>query len=117
MRFLLDENIPYAAKEALLELGHDVVHVGESSLRGQPDERLIEASNRERRLLVSFDLGLSQAASGLATGLILIRLPKRLSATFVLEMIRAVLSERTESDLEGAVTVLSPGRIRIRLLR
>src|SRR2546428_4604461 len=112
MRFLLDENVPRAGAKWLGGLGHDVLYVPDTDLRGQPDERLVKACNAENRIFVSFDLGLAVPPSELRTGLVLIRAPRSFTPTLICDL----LAEAVALEIEGFITVTQPGRVRQRSL-
>jgi len=116
MRFLLDENLHPAAASLLKEQGHDALHVREARLLGQPDRRLIEFANQEDRLFVTLDLDLAISAGEIKTGLILIRLPRRLASRNLPSLLADALSKLSQADLSGKITVIAPGSIRSRPL-
>ncbi len=53
MRFLLDEMFPPIACAALVDLGHDAVHVRELGLDARPDAEVAIAARAEHRVLVT----------------------------------------------------------------
>lgn len=59
LRFKLDENLPRAIKNLLLELGYDALTVLDQQLGGQPDEEVLSICVSENRILVTFDLDFS----------------------------------------------------------
>ena len=54
MRFLLDENVPLLLNAALIERGHEALHVGLIDPRAG-DPSVLERARREERLLITFD--------------------------------------------------------------
>ena len=116
MRFLVDENLPRSAVSVLRERGHDVLWVPESSLRGQPDARLIEVCQEEGRILVTLDLGIPLLAANLRTGVVLVRAPGDFGHRQIAQLLEGLLSTAAADDLPGAITVVSPGRLRRRKL-
>lgn len=88
LKLLLDEMCSPAAAEQLRRRGHDVVAALErDDIRGLSDEAVLELARRERRVLVTFDVGdLSQLVLRFRTeerdhqGVILVS-PRRFSAS------------------------------------
>ena len=54
MRFLLDENVPFALLDALLARGHEAEHVARVDAQAT-DEDVLARAVREERVLVTFD--------------------------------------------------------------
>jgi len=91
-------------------MGHDVVFVGQTDLRGKPDEDLIGFCNTDNRVLVTLDLGISELSNRLTTGLVLMRIPRRVTSDVVVKLLRDLVSASGEDELRGRITVVSPGR-------
>ena len=54
-RILADENIPPALSQALHDASHDIRFVLDLGLQGAPDEAILEAANRDDRILLTAD--------------------------------------------------------------
>ncbi|MFN3387656.1 MAG: DUF5615 family PIN-like protein [Allosphingosinicella sp.] len=54
MRFLLDENVPFALLDALVERGHEVTHVARTAVQTQ-DVDVLALAVRQLAILVTFD--------------------------------------------------------------
>ena len=63
MRFKVDQNLPVEIAVALREAGHDAHTVYDESLAGIPDPELGVVIQRERRCLVTLDLGFGDIRS------------------------------------------------------
>ena len=115
-RWLCNENIPRNLVEGLRARGHDVVWIRETS-PGISDAEVLALAARDHRLCLTFDkdFGELAAATNLPAGcgVLLLRLQPRASAAFATETV-AILEAR--SDWAGHVSVLEPGRIRMRPL-
>lgn len=77
MKLKLDENIPESLLLDLAPLGHDVETVRGEALGGRSDVEVWKAAQEEGRMLITQDLGFSDArihAPGAHHGLILVRL-------------------------------------------
>lgn len=57
MRFKTDENLHPEVAAYLLKHRHDAVTVWDEGLRGKPDTQIIETCRRERRALLTLDVG------------------------------------------------------------
>jgi predicted nuclease of predicted toxin-antitoxin system len=116
MLFLIDENLPRSLTQVFLERGHDAVHAVEIGLRGAPDRAIWDRAAAEGRILITRDLDFPLAAVPRPQGLVLLRLPD----SFGRKQIRAIMEEFAETEdfetMPGRITVLSPGRVRTRIL-
>jgi predicted nuclease of predicted toxin-antitoxin system len=117
MRFLVDENLPFSLIESLQKSGHDVLDIAASRLRGASDEKIWRRAATERRILISKDLdfplwGLQPYPSGL----ILIRVPDTFSGKQITRLFTSALKTIRINDLKDQLTIISPGRIRVRKL-
>lgn len=115
MRFLVDENLPHSLTRVLRELGHNVLDVVEANLRGTSDEMLWQIAVREKRILITRDLGFSLPNLRPASaGVILIRIPDTSTSLTITNLFRNSLRTMKLKELKGHITVISPGRIRFR---
>lgn len=55
MKFLIDENLSPAVAKALVELGHDAVHVDELGAQGVPDDGIMALAAAQSRVIISAD--------------------------------------------------------------
>jgi predicted nuclease of predicted toxin-antitoxin system len=116
VRFLLDENLPTSAAEPLRQAGHDVAAVAGSPLSGLPDPAIIQVCNEQARILITLDQGVFQPPTQLKTGLILLRARNELAPILMPELLKEFISEASEAQIAGRVTVISPGLTRSRPL-
>ena len=116
MRFLVDENLPADVSELLRREGHDVLHLPHTAHRGASDEEVWRLAAREERIILTRDLDFPIPESPRPAGLILVRVPD----TFTRKQIVRVMSEFIVSaafdQVPGTITVVSPGRVRVRHL-
>ena len=112
MRILVDENTAGAVVAELRRRGHDVIWVA-TDMPGARDEDIAARARRERRVVVTNDLGYGRRAvlGQLPSGVLLIRLgPQR----------PLVLARRVADVLgrmgPGELLILTPGRLRRRRL-
>lgn len=117
MRFLVDENLPFSLTKLLRNLGHNVLDVVEANLRGSPDEKLWQIAAKEKRVLVTRDLGFPLLASyPLPLGIILVRVPDTFTSSLITNLLDNSLKTIKSEELEGHITVISPGKVRFRKL-
>lgn len=79
MRIKLDENLPQRLKPALQALSHDVDTVHDEGLLSQPDAVIVQASQRDGRVLFTLDIGLGDVRAyppGTHAGIVIFR-PQR----------------------------------------
>ena len=118
MRFLIDENVPRAVVEALVQRRHDVRTVWETGEGGLADEEIIAIAARDDRIIVTFDKGFGELARRpelpAPSGLILLRFVPRDPADAVNVVVRALAARR---HWRGYVSVIERDRVRVGRLR
>jgi predicted nuclease of predicted toxin-antitoxin system len=116
MLFLVDENLPVDVAELLRHEDHDVTYLPHTGHRGASDKEVWRLAAREERIIVTRDLDFPIPESPGPSGLILVRVPD----TFTRKQIAGVMSEFIASaafqEVAGTITVVSPGRVRVRNL-
>ncbi len=122
MRFLIDECVPRQLTARLRDGHHDVLDPRESALRGASDEALLARAIEEARVLVTRDIGLGSLAlrsleQGVSLGVVLIRLPAAMASTDTAATVEAaLLLADLPSDGLGVFAVISPNKVRVRLV-
>ncbi|MBI3609766.1 MAG: DUF5615 family PIN-like protein [Nitrospirae bacterium] len=115
MHFLVDENLPFSLIGLLRDAGHDTFDVAASTLRSSPDELLWMLAARERRILITKDLDFPfPQIRPYPSGLILIRVPDTFTGEQITRLFSKVLKTTKPKDFEGRITVVVPGRTRVR---
>jgi predicted nuclease of predicted toxin-antitoxin system len=119
VKFLVDENLSPAVAKALVELGHDAVHVDELGAQGVPGDGIMALAAAQSRVIISADTDFGALlASTRATkpSVILVRTlitqrPSQLAATVAghLDLIEAEL-------LSGAIAAFGKDALRVRPL-
>ena len=74
MRILVDENIPLMTVDELRALGHDVADIRRTKLQGISDEELWDIVLKEKRLLITTDMGFTQNRGQKHQGMLIVRL-------------------------------------------
>jgi predicted nuclease of predicted toxin-antitoxin system len=116
MKFKIDENLPIELAELLNQAGHDAVTVNDEGLGGVDDEVLLPVCHREKRALLTFDLGLSDIRSyppSRHPGLIVFRL-KSHDRLHVLKVCRDLLQVMQDEEVEQSLWIVEESRVRIR---
>ncbi len=117
MRFLIDENLPFSLIRLLQESGHDVFDVAATSLQGSPDEKLWKVAAREKRILVTKDLDFPlPQIRPYPPGLVLVRVPDTFTGPQITRVFYNALKKVKPESFEGHITVVTPGKIRVRKL-
>lgn len=117
MRFLVDENMPREIGDFLLGLGHDVLLVRDSELAGSTDDVVWAIAVEQARVLVTHDRDFPPVNPvQTPPGVILVRPRKNQRPAAILRLFAGFWAAVSENDLEGQVTVVSPGRVRRRPL-
>ena len=118
MRFLADMGIATSTVRALVEAGHDAVHLGELGLQRLADDQILVKARDEKRIVLTFDLDFADL---LALGLldfpsvVIFRLHDETPAS-VTPKLNQVIAER-EAELErGALIIIEDARYRMRHL-
>lgn len=63
MRFVLDENMSVAVVAVLVQRGHDVLHTRDHLALGAPDVEVADFVDRQRAVLLTFDLDFREPLS------------------------------------------------------
>ena len=117
LRLLVDEDLPRSLAPALRAAGHETADVRDEGLRGQPDTRIFQfAQERSFAVLtgdVEFGNELVYPPAG-HRGVVLARFPNDLPATMLVKQIVACVAVIADENLDGAIVVLEPGRVRVR---
>jgi predicted nuclease of predicted toxin-antitoxin system len=118
MRFIVDECLPIRLTHALIDGGHDAIHVVGCGLGGAPDTKVMEHAAAENRVLVSADTDFGELlaiASVIAPSVIIFRRAAR-RAEELASVLLANLDEIADDLHSGALVVIGEERIRIRRL-
>ena len=115
-RFKLDENFPRDAETLLRKAGHDVHTVLAEHLAGGADARVLDASQIENRILVTFDLDFSDMRlypPASHKGIWVLR-PHTQSIDNTLALLRGALLVLETEPAHGRLWIVEPERVRIR---
>lgn len=116
LRLKLDENLPGDAATLARARGADVETVRQEGLRGAIDAQIFAVCERERRVLLTLDLGFAdirQYQPGQGPGAIVLR-PHQESITAILALLDQALSFADTESPVGQLWVVEPGQVRVR---
>lgn len=115
MRFKLDENLDGRLAELLTERGHEADSVVAEGLGGSSDEQRFKKCVEDRRVLVTLDLDFADPlrfAPAKGAGIMVLR-PRRNTLALIRETLAATLPELERDQIEGALWIVEPGRVRM----
>ena len=113
MRFVADESCPGPVVRELIEVGHDVVVIAQVS-QGATDEEVLDRALKDNRVLITEDRDFGElvyAQRRSSAGVILLRFHNSVRRTKAATVVQAV--SEMGPRLQGAFTVVEPGRVRI----
>jgi predicted nuclease of predicted toxin-antitoxin system len=118
MRFLADMGVSRALAGELRHREHDVLHLSEEGLHRLPDDEILRFAQRERRVILTFDLDFGDLLAAGAFSLpsvVIFRLLDQTPASVTPKLLH-LLSERAQEIEEGAIVIVEDRRYRLRRL-
>lgn len=116
MKFKIDENLPAETCGLFREAGFDTVSVRDQELTGADDPDLYAVCQRERRVLITLDVGFADIQTyppATAAGIIVLRLRLQ-SRPMVLSVIGPLISLLALEPIEGRLWIVDERRVRVR---
>jgi len=116
-RFLIDEDLPRSLAEALRRPGLDARDVRDVGLRGHSDEAIFEFAVAQAMVVVTADVDFGNVLrfpQDRHHGIVVARFPNETPIAELNAAVVAAIESLRTSDLEGAVVVIEPMRIRVR---
>lgn len=117
VRFLIDEDLPLTLSSVLLQQGHECQHIIEMGQRGAADAHVFALAQERKAVLVSRDTdfcNVLQFPLGSHCGVVVVRFPSETRSRFVVDAVAQALASIEETEFAGALTIIEPGRTRIR---
>ena len=117
LRFIIDEDMPRSVGRALGERGFEAIDVRDAGLRGQDDGAIFHFAQEHQAVLITGDMGFGNIRHfppGTHLGIVVVRYPNEVPARTVVHDLMAALSGISEDEVRGNITIVEPGRIRIR---
>ena len=116
LKFLVDESSGKKLADALKNNGYDSVYVGDFLL-GANDEKILEASNKEKRIVITNDKDFGELIfrhKNLSSGIILLRLKNNIPVVRISTVF--MLIKKFGINLKRKFIVASEDKIRIKTL-
>lgn len=116
MKFLLDANLPYSAKEVFAS-PHDAMHVRDLGLSAASDAVIIERAKKERAVLVTRDLDFANILRfppRRYSGIVVLKIPSFYNAASIKRVLGEFLTKAKIESLPRSTVIVEEGRIRIR---
>ena len=116
MHIKVDEDLPKAVVQLLIDHGHEATNVFQQRMSGWFDSALWNVIQKEHRFLVTADKGFADIRlypPGAHMGVLLLR-PDQDGIRPTLELLEKVLEKYNLNDLQGMTSVVTPRGIRIR---
>jgi predicted nuclease of predicted toxin-antitoxin system len=115
--FVIDEALPRSLAEAIRASGHEAVHIRDIGMQGASDVAVFDYAQREGAVLVTPDLEFGDIRDfppGRHCGVVLLRMPRVVTAPRLAGEVVRLLRGLTEADLRGNLVIVEPGHVRIR---
>ena len=116
MKFILDANVPFSMKDVFAS--PDVAfHVRDIGMADKSDDEIAAYAAREGAILITRDLDFANILLHpieTHAGAIVLRVPPYFTAREIVKVFKQFLSVAEESSLSHALTIVEPGRYRIR---
>ncbi|HBV01627.1 MAG TPA: hypothetical protein DEF00_04585 [Candidatus Taylorbacteria bacterium] len=115
MRILLDANIPYSAKE-IFEV-NNIAHVRDVGLGSAADADIAKYALSSKSLLIIRDLDFANVILHpfkTHYGVVVLRVPSHFKAKHIVSLLKLFFSKVKEETIVRRLTILEPGRYRIR---
>ncbi len=115
MRLKLDENLGVIVLQKFVQAGFEVATVAQQNMRGSSDKILIEACQKERRCLITLDMGFANPISyqpSKYSWIAVIRLPKQQLIKNIIRAVDILIDNLKKREIEGRLWIVHKDRIR-----
>ena len=116
-KFLVDEDLPRSLARELRQTGIDAVDVRDAGLRGRPDPDVLDFAVSEGRAVLTADLRFANVLAFPPSshhGVLVARFPNQTPIRVLNDAVLAAVRSLTDDEIEQAVVIVEPGRIRLR---
>ncbi len=117
LSFLIDENPPRILVQVLRRKGYKARHILDLLPQGSSDVKIYALAQQSQSIVVSRDVEFGNVLlypPGTHSGIIVVRFPSTVPIETLLSEIPAAIGSLQESELQGNLLILEPGRTRIR---
>ena len=116
-KFLIDEDMPRSTARALRGKGYEAVDVRDCGLKGKKDDEVFAYARQIEAVLITGDMGFANIIHfpvGSHKGIVVAHYPNEVSPAEINKQILAAFESIHETDFDGNLIMLDPGRMRIR---
>lgn len=117
MKVKIDEQLSQLLKNPLIDAHYKVSTVYDENLSGKLDPELWQIIQKEKYFFITADKefgDIRKYPPGTHYGVLLLH-PKEESVNSYIVLLKSVLKEYSLDNLSGKITVVTPGRIRVRI--
>ena len=117
MKIVIDEDIHRSLAGVLQALGHHVIDVRDSGLRGKPDGDIFRFAQEQNAILLSGDLGFANVIRfplGSHQGIIILRFPNEMSSNAINSIVGSLMLGIPEHEFMSNLSIFSPRGLRMR---
>jgi predicted nuclease of predicted toxin-antitoxin system len=115
--FLVDENLPRAVADALIELGLVATTVRQAGLQGAADDVVLHFAVSRNATLITADLDFANLLLfplGSHSGIVVLRVPEDLHYMTLVRRVVEVVQGELAPGINGSLAVVTMSRVRIR---
>jgi len=116
MKFLLDANIPYSAREIFGE-NHNALHVRDLNLQNASDKEIIDWAKQNKAALISRDFDFANILNFPPkdySGIIILKIPSFYTAFEIKRVLRNFIEEINSSLIPKSTIIVEETRFRIK---
>jgi predicted nuclease of predicted toxin-antitoxin system len=116
-KFLVDEDLPRSLARELRQAGIDAIDARDAGLRGRPDREILAFAVSEGRAVLTGDLGFANVLAFPPSshhGVVVARFPSQTPVRALNDAVLAAARSLTDDEIEQAIVIVEPGRIRLR---
>ncbi len=116
IRFLIDEDMPRSTAKVLRQAGFECFDVRDIGLKGAEDGVIYDWAQKENCIILTEDLGFSNTLRfpiGSHKGIVIGRFPNEMPTGTINKLLENLIVS-IRDDLSGNLTIIEPGKIRIR---
>ena len=117
LKFIIDEDMPRSTAKVLELHGYKALDIRDYGLRGKSDEEIFKFARKEKGVILTGDLGFGNLLSfplGRHFGIVIAHFPNEISVSELNNQIIKSFDKVIESDFNGNLIIIEPGKIRIR---
>ncbi|MBI5740113.1 MAG: DUF5615 family PIN-like protein [Nitrospirae bacterium] len=117
LKFVIDEDMPRSTAKVLRTKGHEALDVRDEGLRGKSDDEIFAFAQKKKAVILTGDLGfgnLLRYPVGSHSGIVIVHFPNDVSTSELNNQIIMAFETLTETDFNGNLIILEPGKLRIR---